>query len=48
LIASLTHLTGEATYQGVNIDRGDFQAEYEKEKAEENSGLLSYGGVGIN
>ncbi len=48
LFVSLTHLTGKATYQGVNINRGDFQAEYEKEKAEENSGLLSYGGVGIN
>lgn len=39
--SSLTLLSGEATHQRVDINEGDFQAKYEKDKAQGNSSLLS-------
>jgi len=47
LSSTFSYLSSEATYQCVNINTRDFQAEYEKEKAQGNGGLLSYWWIGI-
>ena len=50
-VISLTHpsqLLQEVTYKGVNINEGNLQAKYEKEKAQEDNGLLPSRRIGMN
>ena len=38
----------QVTYQCIYINKGNFQAKYEEEKAQEDSGLLSSWKIGMN